>query len=112
MLGPDKIMNPYIAYPQIPSDERERLCKEAYRNSKSLRTIRFTAVFASLLFSGAFTGQLLLGGWVPLTHIAIRIAASLVICGAIWGIFGQPKLRAAVEKLKNAKPVPAAEAPV
>lgn len=90
-----------LAYREIPRAERKLLAAEAYRRSKTLRTIRFVAVFLPILLGGALTQDV---GPIDnlLLRLSISISAAVALCFVIWQSIGQPKLRAEVERLKNA----------
>jgi hypothetical protein len=78
-----------LVYREIPRAERKLLAAEAYRRSKTLRMIRFAAVFLPILLGGALTQE-------------VGVSAAVVLCFAIWESIGRPKLRAEVERLRNA----------
>jgi hypothetical protein len=94
-------MKTHIQYRDIPKAERKSLAAEAYRRSGYLRTVRFASIFIPILLGGAFANE-----FGPadqfLAQVAMSVAAALMLCLAIWESLGRPKLKAEVERLKNA----------
>lgn len=94
-------MKAHIPYREIPKTERKALAVEAYRLSPYLRTVRFIAflipmVLAAVLSRGVSPGNDLSGSLV------VTVLPALVLSAIIWEIFGRPRLRTEIERIKNA----------
>jgi hypothetical protein len=95
-------MNTHIRYAEIPKEERKQLEAEAYRQSPKLRTVRFAALLLPVALSIAPTDHFTPPDSSLFVHLVIRVACALVLSAMIWETIGRPKLKAEVEKLKNA----------
>ena len=95
-------MNSPIKYRDIPREERKRLAAEVYRRTPRLRTIRFAAVFLPILLSGLLANYFFPKSGQFLSRLSVVVVIALILCAIIWESIGHPRLKAEVEKLKNA----------
>ena len=95
-------MNMHISYTDIPKDERRKLGVEAFRQAPHLRVVLFAAVFISILFS-SFVADYGLSKSVPfLDRLGFVVICAPIMSVIIWTILGRRRLKAEVERLKNA----------
>jgi hypothetical protein len=94
-------MTTYVRFRDIEKGERKRLSAEASRQPH-LRAALFAAIFVPLLLSGPLADYVAPMGSLSLAHFGARLVAALILAAIIWEIFGRRRLKADVEKLKNA----------
>jgi hypothetical protein len=94
-------MKTFVSYPEIPATERKALAVQAYRRSRPLRAIKFTAFLLPFFCYLAFSEEFARGASIPV-RMLVGLAPALVLSLLIWEIWGRPKLRAEIERIKNA----------
>jgi hypothetical protein len=95
-------MNAYVNYADISALDRKRLTTEAYRQSRGLRAVRLASILLPILFSGVVAKSIFpVDGSFPV-KFSVSIITALILCAAIWEVFGRRQLKAEIERLKNA----------
>ena len=94
-------MKTYIYYRDIDKGERKRLAMEASKQPR-LRVILFVSILIPLLLSGVLADSIVSKNGPFWEHLVVRLVSALILAGIIWEIFGRRRLRADIEKLKNA----------
>lgn len=92
----------HVNYRDIPKEERRQLATEVFRLTPWLRTVRFAAVFLPISFSGLLADQIVPRNGPYLSRLAVVVVFALILGASIWETLGRPRLKAEVEKLKNA----------
>jgi len=93
-------MKSRIPYSEIAKAERRALAAEAYRTSPTLRRVRFLAFFIPFMFAAALSRELALGKDIQ-SRLVVTLPSAGILCVLIWEVFGRPRLRAEIERIKN-----------
>ena len=94
-------MKTHTTYREILKEERKALAVEAYRVSPNLRMIRFMAWFIPFVFAAALSREFPPGKDLVVSF-GVTVPSALILSVLIWEVFGRPRLRAEVERIKNA----------
>jgi hypothetical protein len=95
-------MNMHINYADIPKEERKRLGTKAFHETPQLRVVLFTAFFISFLFSSFFADSVLSKSVPFLDRLGFVAICTSILSVIIWTTFGRRRLKAEVERLRNA----------
>jgi hypothetical protein len=95
-------MIPHISYRDIPKEERKRLATKAFDLTPRLRNLQFVSVVVPMVVSGVITDSIVPKHDAFMSRLGVCVLIALVLCAIVQQFFVQPRLKAAIEKLKNA----------
>ena len=95
-------MTPHVTYRDIPRAERKRFAAEVFRLNPRLRNIQLAGVVIPVAISVVVTDSIASKGSPFLLRLGISISTALILCALVQELVVRPRLKTAIEKLKNA----------